>query len=151
MPRRRSTHDLLPIGVFAQRAGVTVATVRYYEEQGLIFSTRSTGNQRRIPRHALRRVAFVRAGQRCGLSLAEIKSALDLLPQDEPPSKKDWKKLGAAWHDMLQERIDALIALRDTTNECIVCGCLSTKNCAIYNPEDLHGQEGPGAHRWLPE
>lgn len=148
MTRRMTAHDLLPIGAVAERAGLSVATLRFYEEQGLVVSQRSAGNQRRYPRHVLRRLAYIRAAQRFGLSLAEIRAALENLPQDEPPAKRDWKRLSKSWHESIQKRIDELTALRDTTNDCIACGCLSSKTCPIYNPEDVRAADGPGAHRW---
>ena len=50
----------------ARRSGLTVATLRYYEQRGLISATRTAGNQRRYPRHVLRRLAFITAAQRVG-------------------------------------------------------------------------------------
>lgn len=146
--RRMTARDLLPIGVVAERSGISVPTLRFYEEAGLLAPERTAGNQRRYPRHVLRRLAYVKAAQRFGLSLAEIREALAELPHDEPPTKRDWKRLSKAWHASVQTRIDELVALRDTTNQCIGCGCLSTKNCPIYNPDDVRAEEGPGARRW---
>jgi MerR family redox-sensitive transcriptional activator SoxR len=51
----------LTIGEVAERAGVSVPTVRFYEARGLITSVRTAGNQRRFDRHVLRRLAFVAA------------------------------------------------------------------------------------------
>lgn len=140
--------DLLTIGETAARAGVSVPTLRFYETKGLVHATRTSGNQRRYPRHTLRRLAFVRAAQRFGLSLDEVREALDTLPPQRPPTAGDWARLSRRWHDALQERIDALIELRDTTTGRIGCGCLSTTSCPIYNPGDERGAEGPGARRW---
>lgn len=140
--------DQLTIGETAQRAGVSVPTLRFYETKGLVHSTRTAGNQRRYPRHVLRRLAFIRAAQRFGISLAEVRAALDTLPVDRPPTARDWSRLSQHWHDALQERIDALVRLRDTTSDCIGCGCLSTTSCPIYNAGDHHAQEGSGARRW---
>ncbi|XVX21185.1 redox-sensitive transcriptional activator SoxR [Actinomycetota bacterium] len=142
-------HELLPVGEVARRAGVSVPTLRFYEDKGLIVSTRSAGNQRRYPRHMLRRIAYVRAAQRFGLSLSEIREALKSLPTDRPPTKRDWTRLSRVWHDTLQERINALVALRDATGMCIGCGCLSTTSCPIYNSGDSLGAQGPGSQRWL--
>lgn len=142
------TRDLLTIGEVAARAGVSVPTLRFYETKGLVHATRTAGNQRRYPRHTLRRLALVRAAQRFGLSLDEIREALDSLPAQRPPTARDWARLSRRWHDALQERIDALVELRDTTSGCIGCGCLSTSSCPIYNPGDERGVEGPGARRW---
>ena len=142
------TRDLLTIGEVAARAGVSVPSLRFYETKGLVHATRTAGNQRRYPRHTLRRLALVRAAQRFDLSLDEIREALDSLPAQRPPTARDWARLSRRWHDALQERIDALVELRDTTSGCIGCGCLSTSSCPIYNPGDERGAEGPGARRW---
>ena len=45
---------------------------------------------------------------------------------------------------MLDERIARLELLRDTLTSCIGCGCLSLRNCALYNPDDGAGGAGPG-------
>lgn len=142
------TRDLLTIGETSRRSGISVATLRFYEDRGLITATRTSGNQRRYPRHTLRRLAFVRAAQRFGLSLADIKTALDTLPADRPPRARDWSRLSRTWHDALQARIDALVELRDTTSGCIGCGCLSMSSCPIVNPGDQLSQTGSGARRW---
>lgn len=140
-------NDLLPIGEIAARSGVSVPTVRFYEDRGLIRSVRNAGNHRRYARHTLRRIAVVRAGQRFGLSLAEIGEALATLPDDHPPTKRDWARMSAAWHDALTERIEAMVAVRDGLTGCIGCGCLSISSCPIYNAEDWHAAAGPGAQR----
>ena len=98
------TRDLLTIGEVAARAGVSVPTLRFYETKGLVHATRTAGNQRRYPRHTLRRLALVRAAQRFGLSLDEVREALDSLPAQRPPTARDWARLSRRWHDALQER-----------------------------------------------
>jgi MerR family redox-sensitive transcriptional activator SoxR len=142
--------DLLSVGEVAARAGVSVPTVRFYEERGLIRSTRTAGNQRRFERHALRRIAVVRAGQRFGLSLAEIGEALATLPGDRPPTKRDWTRMSRRWHALLTARIAAMERVRDGLAGCIGCGCLSLRSCPVYNPGDELAEEGPGARRWPP-
>ncbi|MEO7269547.1 MAG: redox-sensitive transcriptional activator SoxR [Knoellia sp.] len=141
-------NDELPIGEVAARSGVSIPTVRFYEDRGLIQSVRNAGNHRRYARHTLRRLAVVRAGQRFGLSLAEIGEALATLPSDHPPTKRDWARLSKVWHDALSERIEALTKVRDGLTDCIGCGCLSLTSCPIYNAEDVRAADGPGAQRW---
>lgn len=143
-------HDLLTIGEVARRSGVSVATVRFYEERGLVSSVRTTGNQRRFERHVLRRIAVVRAGQRFGLSLAEIGEALSALPADHPPTKRDWSRMSRRWHGLLTARIEAMTKVRDDLASCIGCGCLSLRSCPVYNSGDELAAEGPGARRWPP-
>lgn len=140
----------LAIGELARRAGVAASALRFYEAEGLIASCgRSTGGHRQYARHALRRVAFIRAAQAVGLSLPEIKAALASLPEGRTPTKADWTRLSASWAPRLDERIAALQRLRDRLTGCIGCGCLSLKVCALYNPEDEQGRSGQGARRLL--
>lgn len=143
-------HDLLTIGEVAARAGVSVPTVRFYEERGLIAATRTSGNQRRFERHVLRRIAVVRAGQRFGLSLAEIADALATLPEDRPPTSRDWQRMSARWQTALTERIEAMVRVRDGLAGCIGCGCLSLRTCPVYNEDDVLSAQGPGPRRWPP-
>lgn len=143
-------HDLLTIGQVAARAGVSVPTLRFYEAEGLLRSTRTAGNQRRYERHVLRRLAVIRAGQRFGISLAEIGEALDALPADRAPTKRDWARLSRRWHDALTARIEALVEVRDSLSGCIGCGCLSLQACPVYNRDDELAAQGAGARRLPP-
>jgi MerR family redox-sensitive transcriptional activator SoxR len=137
----------LTIGELADRSGVAASALRYYEAQGLIESERTTGNQRRYRRVTLRRVAFVRAAQRVGLTLDEIHEALDTLPSGRTPTKADWSRLSRDWRPRIDEQIGRLERLRDRLDGCIGCGCLSLDTCALQNPGDVLAAEGPGAVR----
>lgn len=141
------SHALLSVGELAERAGVAASALRYYEEQGLIRGSRSPGGHRQYPRDMLRRVAFIRAGQRVGLSLDEIRAALATLPEGRTPTKADWERLARGWQALLDERLAQLQRLRDQLSGCIGCGCLSLKACALYNPDDAVAVRGPGARR----
>jgi len=138
--------DQVPIGVLAARSGVATSALRFYEAQGLIRSSRSEGNQRRYPRYTLRRVAFIRAAQRVGLSLDEIAAALAGLPSDRAPAKADWARLTRAWRPRLDARIREMEKLRDDLTGCIGCGCLSLRTCRLLNADDLSALEGPGSY-----
>lgn len=134
----------MSIGEVVERTGVAPSALRFYEERGLIHSTRTDGGQRRFHRDVLRRVAFIRVAQRVGLRLDEIKAALDLLPGQRTPHQADWDRLARAWRSDLNERIRLLEGLRDDLTGCIGCGCLSLKVCRLYNPGDGAAHLGPG-------
>ncbi|MEW1958872.1 redox-sensitive transcriptional activator SoxR [Kineococcus sp. NPDC059986] len=142
--------DLLSIGTVAQRAGVSVAALRHYEERGLVEAVRDAGGRRRFPRHVLRRLAVVAAGQRVGLSLADIGEALATLPAGRPPTAREWARVGTRWQELLDTRIRELEALRTSLTGCIGCGCLSLTRCTLLNPHDTAATEGSGS-RWLRE
>jgi MerR family transcriptional regulator, redox-sensitive transcriptional activator SoxR len=138
------THPLT-IGELAHRSGVAPSALRFYESQRLIFSIRTTGNQRRYERSTLRRVAFIRAAQRVGLRLDEITAALNTLPDGRTPSRADWSRLSANWRPRIDEQIERLERLRDRLDGCIGCGCLSLQTCSLQNPDDVMASRGPGA------
>lgn len=135
----------LTVGQLAERAGVATSAIRFYESRGLIRARRTTGNQRRYEQSELRRVAFIRTAQRVGLSLDEIGEALGTLPDDRVPTKADWTRLSRTWRPRLDEQIQRIERLRDQLDSCIGCGCLSLRNCALRNPQDVMATRGPGA------
>jgi len=139
---------MLTIGEVAERANVATSALRFYEREGLISSGRTDGGQRRYHREVLRRVAFVRAAQRVGLSLEEVRAALATLPDGRTPTASDWRRLSRQWRPLLDRRISELQRVRDGLDTCIGCGCLSLRVCHLLNPDDVAAQEGPGA-RWL--
>ncbi|HEY5155836.1 MAG TPA: redox-sensitive transcriptional activator SoxR [Acidimicrobiales bacterium] len=134
----------LSIGDLAARSGLAPSALRFYEDQGLITSERTAGGQRRYHRDMLRRVAFVRVAQRVGLTLGEIGDALATLPASRTPNKADWARLSRAWRPRLDEQIAVLEGLRDELTDCIGCGCLSFRACALYNPGDAAAGLGTG-------
>jgi MerR family redox-sensitive transcriptional activator SoxR len=140
--------SVLTIGQVADRANAAPSALRFYEREGLISSARSDGGQRRYHRDVLRRLAFIRAAQRVGLSLDEIREALSTLPDNRTPTAADWRQLSRSWRPLLDRRIAELQRVRDKLDTCIGCGCLSLKVCNLLNPHDMAGDEGPGP-RWL--
>ena len=136
--------DWLPIGEVAERTGVAVSALRFYETEGMLTTARSPGGQRRFPRDALRRVAFIRVAQRVGLTLDEIRDALATLPEERTPTTADWARLSRAWKARLDERIRLLEMVRDDLSSCIGCGCLSLQACRLYNPDDRARVLGQG-------
>jgi MerR family redox-sensitive transcriptional activator SoxR len=99
----------------------------------------------------LRRLAFVRAAQNVGLTLPEIREALATLPDGRTPSGRDWARLSESWRERLDERIAALVQLRDGLSSCIGCGCLSlTPGVRLYNPGDVAAARGAGGAPAVP-
>jgi MerR family redox-sensitive transcriptional activator SoxR len=129
--------ELLTIGQLATRGGIAASALRFYEEQGLLIGSRTERGQRRYQRDALRRVAFIKAAQEVGLSLDDIKRALDVLPTDSNATEADWQALADKWRPMLDERIRLLEHLRRDRGECIGCGCLTLSDCTRQNPNDV--------------
>lgn len=138
----------LSIGELSRRSGVAVSALRFYESRGLISAHRTTGNQRRYPRSALRRLAFIRAAQRVGLSLDEISAALAGLPDRRTPTKADWERVARGWGARIDRQLADLQRLKDKLTGCVGCGCLSMRTCILSNPDDEQGMLAPGP-AWL--
>jgi DNA-binding transcriptional MerR regulator len=86
------------IGELASRTGVSVRSLRYYEEQGLLSSTRSASGQRHYTDEEVERVTFIQRLYTAGLSSRTI---AELLPCVETPSEQN---SDAALERMAQER-----------------------------------------------
>ena len=99
---------VLTIGQVAQRSGVAVSAIRFYEAQGLISSDRTAGNQRRYHGDVMCRLAMIEACQRVGLTLAEVGQALAALPPGQAPTRQDWDALAERLRTEAQSRIDQL-------------------------------------------
>lgn len=136
--------ETMSIGKLAQRSGLAVSAIRFYEENGLIHAGRTAAGHRFFKRSDIRRVSFILIAQRLGFSLAEIRQQLASLPDSRTPTKSDWEKLSRNFRGVIDERISALALLRDTLDGCIGCGCLSLSRCRLYNQDDQAATLGQG-------
>jgi len=141
----------LSIGQVAQRTGLAVSAIRFYEDRGLVQPERNAGGQRRFLRSDLRRLSFVLIAQKLGFTLTEITGLLADLPFDRALTKADWARMSADFRQTLDERIAMMERLRDRLDGCIGCGCLSLETCSLYNDGDHAAARGPGAQFVLGE
>ncbi len=142
---RATPNSRLSVGEVSRRSGVSPAALRYYEDIGMISSVRAATGHRRYGRHVLRRLAVIAAGQRVGLSLAQIRNGFRDLPLDRAPTRSQWTSLTTAWRAHIDVRIRELQVLGEELDGCIGCGCLSLDRCPLYNPNDQAAAEGRGA------
>jgi DNA-binding transcriptional MerR regulator len=109
----------MKIGELAGRAGVSVRSLRYYEEHGLLTSTRTSGGQRRYAEADVERVVLIQRLYSAGLSSRTI---AELMPCVDAPSAETSE---AAWTRMAKERerldvhITDLLHTRDTLDAVI--------------------------------
>jgi MerR family redox-sensitive transcriptional activator SoxR len=135
---------MLAIGAVAQRTGVAISAIRFYEGKGLISSERTSSGHRRFRKSVIRRLSFILISQRFGYSLDEIKAQLARLPNGRTPTERDWNGLANRFATDIDERIAGLQLLRRKLDECIGCGCLSLEKCRIWNPDDAASELGDG-------
>lgn len=134
----------MSIGAVAERTGLAVSAIRFYESVGLVSSERASSGHRRFRRSAMRRLSFVRICQRLGYSLDEIKAHLESLPNERTPTERDWNRMAVGFANEIDQRIADLTLLRNKLDGCIGCGCLSLENCGIYNIDDGAASLGDG-------
>ncbi|MFG2651396.1 MerR family transcriptional regulator [Streptomyces sp. NPDC048436] len=99
------------IGELATRTGVSVRALRYYEEQNLLSSERSSSGQRHFPDSAVDRVQLIQQLYAAGLS---SKSIVDLLPcvVDGNATPALIERLSAE-RDRIDRQIAELVSTRD--------------------------------------
>jgi DNA-binding transcriptional MerR regulator len=111
------------IGELAARTGVSERSLRYYEEQGLLVSTRTSGGQRQYPELAVDRVIRIQELYAAGLSSKKIFQILPCMRDaDGGPSEIATPQLVT---DLTEEReridrmIGDLIRSRDVLDDVI--------------------------------
>ncbi|WP_460798309.1 redox-sensitive transcriptional activator SoxR [Microbacterium sp. GXF0217] len=139
--------DLLTVGEMSRRTGVAVSALHFYEQLGLIASTRTPGNQRRYARHMLRRVSLIAVAKRLSIPLSEVQDVFADVPMAETPSHEDWQRASRRWKHELEKRREGIERLERELTGCIGCGCLSMKACRLLNPDDALGASGAGPRR----
>ncbi len=114
--------ETLKIGQLAQRGGVGVETVRFYERQGLIDEPprRASGYRQYAP-ETVARLRFIRRAKELGFSLGEIKELLDLRVSPEI-STAEVKRTALAKIADLEERIATLERMKRALEE-ITAAC----------------------------
>ena len=103
----------LSVGQVAERMGIARSAVRWYDDHGLLPSERTASGHRRFFPDVCCRVAMIRAAQRVGLSIEEIREALSALPPRQVPTSDDWERLAAHLRSVVSRRIDELFAILD--------------------------------------
>ena len=81
MPKAGSDQQTYTIGALAAEFGLTLRTIRFYEDEGLLTPTRA-GTVRVYSRRDHARLALICRGKRLGFSVSEIKQFLDLYNHD---------------------------------------------------------------------
>lgn len=102
----------LKIGQVAERGGVNLQTVRYYEREGLLPEPpRLQSGYRIFPEQTVRRVRFIKRAQELGFSLAEIRELFSI--QIDPHKDcSDVQRLARAKVDDIEERIRTLQSIK---------------------------------------
>ena len=84
----RGYPDAMRIGELARQSGVPATALRYYEQLGLLPEPGRTDSGYRVyGEEAVDRLAFIRAAQAVGLTLAEVRQVLGVRDAGEAPCR----------------------------------------------------------------
>jgi MerR family transcriptional regulator, copper efflux regulator len=131
----------LKIGDVAERGGVNLQTIRYYEREGLLpQAPRLASGYRMFPESVVGRVRFIKRAQELGFSLAEIRERLSLR-ENADAGAQDMRERARAKVADIEEKIRRLRAMKKALNalaeSCPGCGPLS--DCPILDALDAKG------------
>src|SRR5215831_8654780 len=105
-------NDELTIGKLAQRAGVNIQTIRYYQRRGLLQEpSKPLGGYRRYPMGAASRVHFIKRAQHLGFTLQEVKNLLLL---EDGQNCRETRLLAERKLELIEERVNDLVRMRRT-------------------------------------
>ena len=130
------------IGEVAERAGVRVSLLRYYEDVGLLAPAERVSGRRRYDPSVLRRLAVIDVAQRAGLSLAEIRT---LVEHSSDPMSARLRELAEHRIPEIDALIDRAVKVRAWLAAAARCRCDSLDECALFDDAMLPGAARPGA------
>lgn len=118
----------LRAGQVAERAGVNVETLRYYERRGLIAApSRSLGGHRTYPRDTVALLRVIKSAQRLGFTLDEVAELLDAGGRRHPTA--DLRSRAEAKITEIDQKINDLTTIRASLQQVIDARCSSLTGC----------------------
>ena len=124
----------LRIGEIADRAGVRVSLIRYYEAIGLLPEPERVSGQRRYDDTVLRRLAVIGVAQRAGLSLDEIR---ELVQHGTEPMSEHLRELAERRLTEIDALIERAQRVRAWLQTATSCDCQSIDDCALFDDPAL--------------
>jgi MerR family redox-sensitive transcriptional activator SoxR len=122
---------MLSIGEVAERAGVSVSAIRYYERNGLLPRAERVSGQRRFAVETMRRLEVIAMAKRAGFSLAEVRLMLTSIDEGAP-AHEQLRALAARRLPQAEAEIESARARRDWLSAAGACGCESLDDCGLF-------------------
>jgi MerR family redox-sensitive transcriptional activator SoxR len=119
---------LLSIGVIAQRTGLRVSAIRYYESAGLIEPARRISGRRVYDRGVFESIALVRLAQEAGFTVAEIRELLSGFASATPASTR-WQALARRKLIEVVDRIERAQRMKELLERLLRCRCQTLGQC----------------------
>lgn len=120
------------IGDLAARSGVSVRSLRYYEEQELLYATRSASGQRQYDERAVERVRMIQLFFAAGLSSRTILGLLPCLATGV--STDETRELLLTERGRIETQVAALTSAREKLDELL-------RASGVCSPEEIAAAE----------
>ncbi len=125
------TESELRIGEVADRAGISISAIRFYEREGLLPRPERVGGKRRFPPETVRRLGIIEVAKQAGFSLEEIRTLLTATDEGAP-AHEQLQALAARKLPEIEELIERAEAMRDWLTAASGCGCESLESCGLF-------------------
>lgn len=131
----------MPIGALAERTGVKVPTIRYYESVGLLPAPdRTESNRRTYGSQSVGRLRFIRHARELGFDVNAIRQLLGLADQPNQPCHEA-DAIARAHLTDIDHKIVRLTALRTEVQNMIdECAQGQIRQCRVIEVLADHGQ-----------
>lgn len=127
---KRAEQPAIRIGELAERAGVNIQTVRYYERRGLLERpVRSTGGHREFAEEAVSLLRGIKAAQQLGFTLAEIQE----LTATTGEKQAEVRERSEAKIAEIEEKVQALLGMKSALERVIEAECDSLIDCSVMD------------------
>lgn len=132
--------NFLKIGELANLAGVTVDTIRFYEDKGLVTAEqRSESGYRLFSEHELKKLLFIQRAKKVGFTLNEISELLELRLHSDAHTCAEVKQVTKEKIAQISDKISELERIRQSLLKMhTACdgGSDSAQNCTILQTLD---------------
>jgi MerR family redox-sensitive transcriptional activator SoxR len=135
---------MLSIGEVAERAGVAVSAIRYYERNGLLPEAERVSGQRRFSEDTVQRLGIIDAAKQAGFTLEEVGVLLASTDQGAP-AHEQLRALATRKLPEVEALIERAQAMREWLVQASACGCETLDACALFPDRPRSGAELPMA------
>lgn len=122
----------LSIGEVADRAGIAVSAIRFYERNGLLPEAERVSGQRRFTDETVQRLGIIDVAKQAGFSLDEVRVLLTSIDEGAP-AHEQLQALAARKLPEVETLIERAQRMRDWLTTASACGCKSLDSCALFS------------------
>ena len=121
----------MTIGEVAEKAGLAVSAIRYYERNGLLPLAERVSGQRRFTAETVRRLGVIGVAKQAGFSLDEVRVLLTSIDEGAP-AHEQLRSLAARKLPEVDALIERTQAMRKWLSTASACGCESLEGCELF-------------------